>query len=102
MVTPTNWVNELPKAAQDFLSDKRLEEVECIVADMPGIARGKHRKHKTRASAQARQETDSTPQAPKNTQQKQEHKQDRKQAVRRRHLNTRNKAISHKNPDIQI
>ncbi|MEJ6714550.1 MAG: glutamine synthetase family protein [Rhodobacterales bacterium] len=41
MVTPTNWVNELPKAAQDFLSDKRLEEVECIVADMPGIARGK-------------------------------------------------------------
>ena len=41
MASSHNWIDTLPQAAQDFLSDKRLEEGECIVADMPGIARGK-------------------------------------------------------------
>jgi len=41
MANAENWMDNLPKAAKDFLGDKRLEEVECIVADMPGIARGK-------------------------------------------------------------
>jgi glutamine synthetase len=35
MTNPENWVELLPKAAQDFLAERRLEEVECIVAAMP-------------------------------------------------------------------
>lgn len=31
----------LPQAAQEYLAGRRLDEVECIVADLPGIARGK-------------------------------------------------------------
>lgn len=41
MSSEPNWIDTLPQATQDFLRDKRLEEVECVVADMPGIARGK-------------------------------------------------------------
>jgi len=36
-----DWKQNLPKAAQEYLAGKRLDEVECIVADLPGIARGK-------------------------------------------------------------
>lgn len=36
-----DWLIELPKAAQDYISGRRLEEVECIIADTPGISRGK-------------------------------------------------------------
>ncbi|MGB7243043.1 MAG: glutamine synthetase family protein [Sulfitobacter sp.] len=36
-----NFNDRLPKAAQDYLEGKRLDEVECIVSDLPGIARGK-------------------------------------------------------------
>jgi len=31
----------LPDAAQAYLEHRRLDEVECIIADLPGIARGK-------------------------------------------------------------
>mgnify|MGYP000728305385 CR=1 FL=1 len=31
----------LPEAAQAYLENRRLDEVECIIADLPGIARGK-------------------------------------------------------------
>ena len=31
----------LPPAAQAYLENRRLDEVECIIADLPGIARGK-------------------------------------------------------------
>ena len=37
----TDWTEKLPEAAQEYLKDRRLDEVECIIADMPGIARGK-------------------------------------------------------------
>jgi glutamine synthetase len=36
-----DWTEKLPQAAKDFLEGKRLDEVECMVADLPGIARGK-------------------------------------------------------------
>ena len=35
------WVQGLPPAAQTYLEGRRLDEVECIIADLPGIARGK-------------------------------------------------------------
>ncbi len=36
-----DWTDNLPQPAKDYLEGKRLDEVECIVADLPGIARGK-------------------------------------------------------------
>lgn len=36
-----DWMDRLPEAAQIYLEGKRLDEVECIIADLPGIARGK-------------------------------------------------------------
>ncbi len=36
-----DWKDNLPQAAKEFLKDRRLDEVECIIPDLPGIARGK-------------------------------------------------------------
>ncbi|WP_135503655.1 glutamine synthetase family protein [Roseovarius aestuariivivens] len=36
-----DWTETLPQAAQEYLEGRRLDEVECIIADLPGIARGK-------------------------------------------------------------
>ncbi len=36
-----DWLKNVPEAAQTYLDGKRLDEVECIVSDLPGIARGK-------------------------------------------------------------
>ena len=36
-----NWEDSLPEAAAAYLEGKRLDEVECIIPDLPGIARGK-------------------------------------------------------------
>ncbi|RDW13206.1 glutamine synthetase family protein [Paracoccus thiocyanatus] len=35
------WIEETPQAAQDYVAGRRLDEVECIVADIAGVARGK-------------------------------------------------------------
>ncbi|MDX8351215.1 glutamine synthetase family protein [Cognatiyoonia sp. IB215182] len=35
------WVDQIPPAAQTYLQENRLDEVECVIADLPGIARGK-------------------------------------------------------------
>ncbi len=35
------WTDKLPEHALAYLDGKRLDEVECIVSDLPGIARGK-------------------------------------------------------------
>ena len=35
------WMNKIPEAAQSYLEHNRLDEVECVIADLPGIARGK-------------------------------------------------------------
>ncbi|SEK34025.1 L-glutamine synthetase [Roseivivax marinus] len=37
----SEWIETLPQAARDYLEGRRLDEVECIIADLPGIARGK-------------------------------------------------------------
>ncbi len=34
-------LTDLPEAARTYLEGKRLDEVECIISDLPGIARGK-------------------------------------------------------------
>ena len=36
-----SWTNSIPKAAHTYLEHNRLDEVECVIADLPGIARGK-------------------------------------------------------------
>ncbi|WP_101065980.1 glutamine synthetase family protein [Roseovarius salinarum] len=36
-----DWKDNLPDAARSYLEGRRLDEVECIIADLPGIARGK-------------------------------------------------------------
>ncbi|WP_300516299.1 glutamine synthetase family protein [Aliiroseovarius sp.] len=36
-----DWMKNMPEAARAYLDGKRLDEVECIVSDLPGIARGK-------------------------------------------------------------
>ncbi|HEY9039949.1 MAG TPA: glutamine synthetase family protein [Roseovarius sp.] len=36
-----DWTDDLPQAAREYLEGKRLDEVECIISDLPGIARGK-------------------------------------------------------------
>ena len=37
----SDWINTLPDAAQAYIKGQRLDEVECIISDLPGIARGK-------------------------------------------------------------
>ena len=36
-----NIFNKMPQSARNYLEGRKLDEVECIVADLPGIARGK-------------------------------------------------------------
>ncbi|WP_038080317.1 glutamine synthetase family protein [Thioclava pacifica] len=36
-----DWTDRIPQAARDYLEGRRLDEVECIVADIAGVARGK-------------------------------------------------------------
>ena len=36
-----DWTQKLPDAARAYIDGKRLDEVECVVSDLPGIARGK-------------------------------------------------------------
>lgn len=40
MASP-DWKDALPEAARSYLDGRRLDEVECIISDLPGIARGK-------------------------------------------------------------
>ncbi len=35
------WTDKLPESARDYVAERRLDEVECIVADIAGVARGK-------------------------------------------------------------
>ena len=35
------WLSDIPEVTRAYLEDKRLDEVECVIADLPGIARGK-------------------------------------------------------------
>ncbi|MFA5538035.1 MAG: glutamine synthetase family protein [Gemmobacter sp.] len=40
-MTDRDWTAQLPAAAQDYIAGRRLDEVECIVPDLAGVARGK-------------------------------------------------------------
>jgi glutamine synthetase len=35
------WFERIPQAARDYIEGRRLDEVECLVADIAGVARGK-------------------------------------------------------------
>ncbi len=37
----SDWKGEIPNAATEYLKGHRLDEVECLIADLSGIARGK-------------------------------------------------------------
>ncbi len=37
----SDWIDDLPAPARAYLDGRRLDEVECIIPDLPGIARGK-------------------------------------------------------------
>ncbi|MCJ7873822.1 glutamine synthetase family protein [Marinovum sp. 2_MG-2023] len=37
----SDWMEQIPEAARAYLEGRRLDEVECIISDLPGIARGK-------------------------------------------------------------
>ena len=37
----SDWIKKIPQAAREFIEGLRLDEVECVIADLPGIARGK-------------------------------------------------------------
>ena len=36
-----DWLANIPDAAKDYLDGRRVDEVECLIPDMSGIARGK-------------------------------------------------------------
>ena len=36
-----DWKDNLPEAAAAYIEGRKLDEVECIISDLPGIARGK-------------------------------------------------------------
>lgn len=36
-----DWLKNIPEAAAGYLNGRRLDEVECLIADLSGIARGK-------------------------------------------------------------
>jgi hypothetical protein len=37
----SSWIDKIPAAARTYIENNRLDEVECVIADLPGIARGK-------------------------------------------------------------
>ncbi|MGB3148248.1 MAG: glutamine synthetase family protein [Paracoccaceae bacterium] len=36
-----DWTENLPQAARDYIDGRRLDEVECLVSDLAGVAKGK-------------------------------------------------------------
>lgn len=37
----TDWMKKLPDHARQYIDGHRLDEVECLIGDLPGVARGK-------------------------------------------------------------
>lgn len=37
----SDWTDRLPEAARAYIADRRVDEVECILSDIAGVARGK-------------------------------------------------------------
>jgi glutamine synthetase len=37
----SKWTDKLPDAARDYIGGRRVDEVECVIGDIAGVARGK-------------------------------------------------------------
>jgi glutamine synthetase len=37
----SKWTDQLPEAARDYIGNRKVDEVECIIGDIAGVARGK-------------------------------------------------------------
>ena len=37
----SDWTDKLPEAAKDYIGGRRVDEVECVIPDVAGVARGK-------------------------------------------------------------
>ncbi len=37
----SDWTTKLPEAARDYIGGRRVDEVECVIPDIAGVARGK-------------------------------------------------------------
>ena len=37
----SKWTDQLPQAARDYIDNRKIDEVECIIGDIAGVARGK-------------------------------------------------------------
>lgn len=37
----SDWTSKLPEAARDYIAGRRVDEVECVIGDIAGVARGK-------------------------------------------------------------
>ena len=37
----SKWTDQLPEAARDHIGNRRVDEVECVIGDIAGVARGK-------------------------------------------------------------
>ncbi|NBZ89436.1 glutamine synthetase family protein [Stagnihabitans tardus] len=37
----SKWTDQLPEAARDYIGNRRVDEVECVIGDIAGVARGK-------------------------------------------------------------
>ncbi len=37
----SDWTQKLPEAARDYIGGRRVDEVECVIPDIAGVARGK-------------------------------------------------------------
>ncbi|MDQ2065740.1 glutamine synthetase family protein [Xinfangfangia sp. CPCC 101601] len=37
----SKWTDKLPEAARNYIGDRRVDEVECVIGDIAGVARGK-------------------------------------------------------------
>ena len=37
----SKWTDQLPEAAREYIGSRRVDEVECVIGDIAGVARGK-------------------------------------------------------------
>lgn len=37
----SKWTDQLPEAARDYIGNRKVDEVECVIGDIAGVARGK-------------------------------------------------------------
>ena len=37
----SKWTDQLPEAAREYIGNRRVDEVECVIGDIAGVARGK-------------------------------------------------------------